>query len=287
MADTIALSIEDLSSMDKPNWCPGCGDYLMLNAVKKGLVELNIKPENAAIISGIGCGSKFPHHLTTYGFHAIHGRAIPFATGVKLTNPDLTVIVAAGDGDIYGIGGNHFMHGLRRNLDITVLVQNNMIYGLTKGQTSPTSEKGFISKSTPHGNIEEPVHPMVMSLAAGATFVARTFSGDPKHVAEVIKAAIAHNGSALVDMLMPCLSFNKVNTLAWYKERVYKMEGHDKTDIVEAYRRALEHDKFPIGIFYEADKPTYTEELKQLKDKPLVKQDISSINISKAMERYV
>lgn len=283
----MTFSTDDFTSVDKPTWCPGCGDFAMLAAVKKALVELNIQPENVFVSSGIGCGSKFPHHLKAYGFHGIHGRPIPFATGVKLANHDLTVIVAAGDGDLYGIGGNHFIHGLRRNLDITVFVQNNMIYGLTKGQTSPTSECGFVSKSTPHGNIEPPINPVELSLAAGATFVARTFSGDIKHMTEIFTKAISHKGSSVVDMLTPCLSFNKVNTLKWFRERVYKLENHNTGDISAAHAKGIERGKFPLGIFYQVERPTYSDGLPQLKDNPLVKDDVSKIDISKSMERYV
>lgn len=279
-------TIEALASHDKATWCPGCGDYAMLAAVKKAIVDLQLDPDRTVVVSGIGCGSKFPHLLSTYGFHSIHGRAIPLATGVRLANHDLNVIITAGDGDIYGIGGNHYIHGLRRNHDVTLLVQNNMVYGLTKGQTSPTSLKGFVSKSSPHGSIEEPVNPLLLAIASGATFVARTFVGDMQHMTEIIKRAIVHKGSSVVDILMPCLSFNKLNTMEWFRERVYRMEGNDTSDITEAAKRALESERLAIGVFYEVSRPTLIEQMPQLKI-PLIKQDISDIDISKTMEQYV
>lgn len=280
-------TIEDLASHDKPVWCPGCGDYPMLMAVKRAAIDLKLEPHKVMMVSGIGCGSKFPHLLSAYGFHGIHGRAIPFAAGIKLANHDLTVVITAGDGDVYGIGGNHYIHGLRRNLDVTLLVQNNMIYGLTKGQTSPTSQKGAVTKSTPHGNVEDPINPLLLALASGATFVARTFVGDMAHMTDIIRRAIAHRGSSVVDILMPCVSFNKLNTLQWFRERVYRMEGHDASDLTTAARLALETERIPLGVFYEAQKPTLWEQLPQTRETPLVRQDISDVDISKSMEHFV
>ncbi len=280
-------TINDLASHDKAVWCPGCGDFAMLMAVKKALIDLKLEPHKVMMVSGIGCGSKFPHLLSTYGFHGIHGRTMPFAAGLKLANHDLTVIITAGDGDTYGIGGNHYIHGLRRNLDITLLVQNNMVYGLTKGQTSPTSQVGFVSKSSPHGNVEDPINPLLLALASGATFVARTFVGEMAHMTDIIRRAIAHRGSSVVDILMPCVSFNKLNTLQWFRERVYRMEDHDASDLTAAARRALETERIPLGVFYEVQKPTLWEQLPQIKETPLVRQDISSVDISKSMEHFV
>ncbi len=249
----------------KPTWCPGCGDYGVLSATRKALVELQIDPTDTLVISGIGCSSNFPHFIGGYGIHSVHGRAAPNAVGAKLSNPDLTVIVAGGDGDGLGIGLGGFVHAARRNLDITYVIMDNQIYGLTTGQTSPTSLLGAKTKSTPYGNIERPINPISMALAAEATFVARTFSGDAKHFAEVMKRAIAHKGFAIVDALSPCVTFNKFNTYDYFRERVYKLEetDHDTSDLMAAFKKAYEwefEDKVPIGVFYEVQRPTYEEQ---------------------------
>ena len=218
------MAINYLSDV-KPIWCPGCGDYGVHAAINKALMDLGIDKSKIVIVSGIGCSSAMPHTFSTYGIHGIHGRVLPVAMGVKLANDELTVIGVGGDGDGYGIGGNHFVHTARRNIDITYIVMNNQIYGLTTGQASPTTLLGAKTKSTPFGEIEEPVNPIAIAISAGATYVARGFSGEPMHLAELIKNGITHKGFAVIDALIPCVSFNTLNTYDWFRQRVYKLDS--------------------------------------------------------------
>ncbi len=254
------LEVQSYKSDVKPTWCPGCGDFAVLNATQQALARLQLDPKDVLIVSGIGCSSNFPHFLSTYGFHGPPGRILPAATGVKLANPDLTVIGAGGDGDGYGIGLNHFIHTARRNFDLTYIVMNNQIYGLTTGQYSPTSQEGMVTKSTPEGALDSPVNPIALALGSGATYVSRGFSGDTKQMTDLIAGAIEHEGFALVDALSPCVTYNKVNTYPWFRERVYKLEdaGHDTSDLEGAYALSREwFEKIPIGVFYQVEKPTY------------------------------
>lgn len=246
-----------------PTWCPGCGDYGLLRGLQMALAKLDVDPSQVVIVSGIGCSSNLPHFVKSYGYHSLHGRSLPTAQGIKMANPNLIVIAAGGDGDGYGIGVGHLVHACRRNLDMTYVVMDNQIYGLTTGQTSPTSDFGSKTKSSPDGNYEYPLNPLLLAISAGATFVARTFSGEPDHMSEIIAKAIQHKGFALVDDISPCVTYNKKNTYQWYKERVYKLEdvGHDPYDITQAIQRATEwEDKIPIGIFYiNPDKPSHDQ----------------------------
>jgi len=256
------LRIEDFKSQVEPDWCPGCGDYGVLRAVQGAAAGLGIAPHDLMVVSGIGCSSNLPGFLHAYGLHSLHGRSVPVATGIKLANPRLTVLVTGGDGDGYGIGAGHFVHAARRNVDLTYLVMDNSIYGLTTGQTSPTSALGMKTKSTPAGSPEQPLNPLMLALAAGASFVARGFSGDPKHLTELVKQAIRHRGFALVDVFSPCVTYNKVNTVQYYRQRVYKLEekGHDASSLSGAMERAQElGDRIPIGVLYAAERPTYEE----------------------------
>ncbi len=283
------MKIADLSTNDKPNWCPGCGNYGILMAMKQALVSLNIPPHNTVVVSGIGCSGKIVHWLKTYGFETLHGRPLPVATGIKLANNRLTVIANGGDGDGYGIGGNHFIHSLRRNPDITYIVHNNMVYSLTTGQTSPTSQKGFKSKSTPFGVIELPVNPLKVGLAMGGSFIARGYAGDLAHLSKIIAAGIKHKGFSLIDVLQPCVVFNKVNTYDFYKKRVYKLEeeGHNVRDVEAAWRKADEWgERIPIGIFYTDDRESYEQDLPQLAKKPLALQELNADVRRELMERY-
>lgn len=244
----------------RPTWCPGCGDFGVLSATKNAVVDLQLDPENTVVVSGIGCSSNFPHFIGSYGIHTLHGRANPVAQGIKLANPDLNVIVAGGDGDGLAIGIGGFVHAARRNMNLTYIIMDNQVYGLTVNQVSPTSGLERKTTSTPYGNIERPLNPISMALAAGATFVARTFSGEKDHFAEVLKQAIEHDGFAFIDDLSPCVTFNKVNTYDYWRERVYKLEETDYTpdNKAEAMVKALEwDDKVPLGVFYKEDKPTY------------------------------
>ncbi len=268
-------AVADYKSHARPTWCPGCGDYAVLSGLLRACAALGIERRNLAVVSGIGCSSNLPHYLRAYGVHGLHGRALPLAQGIKFANKDLTVIVASGDGDAYGIGAGHFLHTLRRNLDLTYLVMDNQIYGLTTGQASPTSEKGHITKSTPTGIPEYALNPIAHAIVGGATFVARGFSGEPAHLAEIIRRGLAHRGFSLVDVLSPCVVWNKVNTYDWYRKRVVRLEeeGHDPADRVAALRHALREDgALPIGVFYETDAPTLADEEMALKGEPIVQR---------------
>jgi 2-oxoglutarate ferredoxin oxidoreductase subunit beta len=263
----------EYASRARQTWCPGCGNYGVLNGLLRACAALSIEPRNLAVVSGIGCSSNLPHYLNAYGIHALHGRALPVAQGIKIANKNLTVVVTGGDGDIYGIGAGHFLHALRGNLDLTCIVMDNKIYGLTAGQASPTSDKGHKTKSTPVGNPEFALNPLAHAIVGRATFVGRGFSGEPAHLADVIKRALAHKGFSLVDVFSPCVTWNKVNTYAWFRERVVKLEteGHDPADRASAVRQALREDgTLPIGIFYETDNPSFTEEEPALQGEPLV-----------------
>ncbi|MFH1456379.1 MAG: 2-oxoacid:ferredoxin oxidoreductase subunit beta [archaeon] len=269
---------------EKPTWCPGCGNFGIQQSLKQAFTELKLEPHNIVMCSGIGCSSNTPHWINVYGFHTIHGRGLTVATGVHLSNTDLTVIVDAGDGDTLAIGSAHFLHAAKRNMNITLLIHNNQIYGLTKGQTSPTSERGFVTKSTPHGNIEDPVNIIELSIAAGATFVARSYSGNVKHLTKTIKQAITHKGFSVIDVLQPCITLNKVNTYQYFQKRVYDINNtnYKTNDKHLAYKKCQEWgNKIPLGVFYQTKKLTYADQLPQISKKPLVKQDISNVNIDK------
>src|SRR5215475_12272762 len=250
------VAMTDLKGKVDPDWCPGCGDFGVLAAVQKALVELQIPTHSVVTISGIGCSSNFPGYINTYGMHTLHGRALAVATGVKLANHDLTVLVTGGDGDGFGIGGNHFLHAMRRNVDLTYIVMDNQIYGLTTGQISPTSIKGMKTKSTPLGSVENPINPIPLAIAAGATYVARGYTGQVKHLVELIKGGIAHKCFALIDSFSPCVTFNHDNTHDFFKQRTYKLEdrGHDPTDFHAAMERGYEWgDAVPIGLFWKRE----------------------------------
>jgi 2-oxoglutarate ferredoxin oxidoreductase subunit beta len=268
------------TSPERPTWCPGCGDFAILTALKRALVRLNLKPHEIIIVSGIGCGSKLPHYLRCNGFHTLHGRALPIAMGVKLANTDLKVIAVTGDGDGYGIGGNHFIHMMRRNPDILHIVEDNQVYGLTKGQFSPTSEYGYVTKTSPEGTIERAFNPLATAVCGGATFIARGFSGDIKHLTDLIVTALGHRGYRLLDILQPCVTFNRVNTFAWFKERVYKLEeeeGYDPSRRGAALEKAFEWgDRIPIGVLYNVEGiPTFEEQVPALRDGPLFRQPLN------------
>lgn len=232
-------------------WCPGCGDYGILNILKTALAELDIPPEKVAMCSGIGQAAKIPQYLRCNYFNGLHGRALPPATAIKAVNPELVVIAASGDGDMYGEGGNHFIHTIRRNPGIVNMVHNNMVYGLTKGQASPTSAQGFKTPVQVDGVILEPFNPLAVAIALDASFVARAFVGDAEKTKEILKKAILHKGYALVDIFQPCVVFNKVNTYPWFKQNTYYLdESHDPHNRVMAFQRAIEQGRLPLGIFY-------------------------------------
>jgi 2-oxoglutarate/2-oxoacid ferredoxin oxidoreductase subunit beta len=284
------MTPKDFDTLSKPDWCPGCGNFGIQAAIKMALANLNLEPHKVALVAGIGCSSKMPHWVDTYGLHTLHGRALPPASGVKLANPELTVIINTGDGDGYGIGVGHFVHTMRRNIDMTYIVHDNMVYGLTKGQTAPTSPKGYKSPSTPFGAIEEPLNPIALALTMGATFVARGYAGDAIHLAKLIEEGIKHKGFALIDTFQPCVTFNKINTYAFYSQHIYKLDddsSFDKTNLDLAMKKAHESEKFPIGIFYQVQKPTYEEQEPGMAKVPATQLDISNTDITKAMERYM
>ncbi len=264
-------------------WCPGCGNFGILNIIQAALAEL--EPEAVVLVSGIGQAAKIPHYVKSSFFNGLHGRALPAATAIKASNPALTVIAESGDGDMYGEGGNHFIHTIRRNPDITNIVHNNMVYGLTKGQASPTSSKGFVTPVQCSGVTTEPINPIALALALNATFVARGFSADIEKTKEIVKKAILHKGYALVDIFQPCVTFNKVNTFQWFKEHTYYLEeAYDNTNREWAFSKALETDKLALGIFYQEEKrPTFEENLGIYEDSdtPLFKRSLDNSKLRK------
>jgi 2-oxoglutarate ferredoxin oxidoreductase subunit beta len=273
----------------EPAWCPGCGNFGILKALNRALIEMKIEPQQVLLVSGIGQAGKLPHYTKGNVFNSLHGRPVPPAIGAKIANSELIVIAVSGDGDAYGEGGNHFIHGARRNHDITYLVHNNQVYGLTKGQASPTSDIGFVTKTTPEG-ATNPVNPIALAIVSGASFVSRGFAGDMDHLANLIKKGITHRGFALIDILQPCVSFNHKNTYQWYKERVYKLQDkrYDPGDKKAALEKALEWgDKIPIGVIYEEDLPVYEDELPALSDRPLVKQKIDPRRVEKLLAEFM
>lgn len=252
------MTIQDFTTKSQPNWCPGCGNYGIITALKQALVELNVQPKNTVIVSGIGCSSKLPHWVKTFGFHSLHGRGLAIAQGVKLANPKLTVIAVGGDGDGYGIGMAHFIHALRRNIDLLYIVHNNGVYGLTKGQIAPTGQIGFISPTTPFGSIEEPINPIKLAMGAGGTFIARGFADQIEHLKNLFISGIKHSGFGFIDVLQPCIAFNKINTREWYKERIYLLKTMPK-NYNEAMKLAQEKTKIPLGIFWQKKTKNYDE----------------------------
>jgi 2-oxoglutarate ferredoxin oxidoreductase subunit beta len=274
-----AMVMADLKGKVDPDWCPGCGDYGVLAAVQKALVELQIPKHEVVTVSGIGCSSNFPGFIDTYGMHTLHGRSLPVATGMKLANHDMTVLVTGGDGDGFGIGVGHFVHAMRRNIDLNYIVMDNQIYGLTTGQTSPTSRLGMKTKSMPFGNLESPLSPISLALAGGATFVARGFSADQRHLSDLIARAIRHKGFSFIDVFSPCVTYNHDNTFQWFRPRVKKLEenaAYDPSDWVAAMEKSTEWgDEIPIGLFYECnDLPSLHEVEPVLKSGPLVQRDL-------------
>src|SRR3981081_73706 len=278
LAATNHVAMADLKGKADPDWGPGAGDFVVLAAVQKALVELQIPNHNVVTISGIGCSSNFPGFINTYGMHTLHGRALAVATGVKLANHDLTVLVTGGDGDGFGIGGNHFVHSMRRNVDLLYIVMDNMFYALPTGHTPPTSRVGMKTKSMPFGNIETPVNPISLALVAGATFVARGFSAEQKHLTDLIKQGIRHKGFSFLDVFSPCVTYNHENTYQWFRPRVKKLEddsAYDPADWMAAMEKSLRWGEvIPIGKFFErTDVPTLHGAEPVLNEGPLIHRD--------------
>lgn len=263
----------DLQNIDMA-WCPGCGNYSIHNIVKAALEELEIDPRNLVMVSGIGQAAKAPQYLKCNYFNGLHGRSLPAAVGIKTSNPNLVVVVESGDGCMYGEGGNHFIHAIRRNSHITVLVHNNMVYGLTKGQASPTSSRGFTTPVQVYGVLNEPFNPIAVALSLRCSFVARAFCGDVEETKSIIKRAILHKGFSLIDIFQPCVTFNKINTYKWFKENTYYLKDHNERDLKEAFQRALEALPLPLGVFYVEERPTFESQQRVYRDsqEPLFKR---------------
>lgn len=264
---------------EKPNWCPGCGDFTVLAALQKAAVNLGLEPEQMVTVSGVGCSGKTSQYMGSYGFHSLHGRSIPVATSIKLANNDLTVVAAGGDGDGYGIGLGHFIHAVRRNINITYLVMDNHIYGLTTGQTSPTSDKGTKTKTAPEGATDEPIHPLQMAIMAGAGFVAQGYSGNLKQLTELIEKGINHNGFSLINIYSPCVTFNKVNTYDFYKQNLIDIDAdpnYDRTNKFAALAKVEETEELLTGVIYEnTERPAYHQTQAHFPATPIAKNDIN------------
>lgn len=269
-------------------WCPGCGNFAILKSFKEAMVELEIEPHQFTIVSGIGQAAKFPHYLRCNTFNGLHGRALPVAAGIRLANHEMRVIAVAGDGDCYGEGGNHLLHAIRRNINVKLFVHNNQIYALTKGQASPTSMEGTITKNQPFGVLSEQLNPMALAIALDCSFVARGFAGDAAQLKYLIKEAVNHNGFALLDILQPCVTFNKINTYKWYRERVYQIEaGHDPEDRIEAFRRSLEWgERIPTGIIYRNSRPPMEGRIPAIKEMPLIKQTFDKAKVTDILQEF-
>jgi 2-oxoglutarate ferredoxin oxidoreductase subunit beta len=272
-------TFKDFRNQVKPNWCPGCGDFSVQAAIQRAAANVGLEPEQLAVVTGIGCSSRLSGYIHSYGYHGIHGRALPIAQGLKMANRKLTVIAAGGDGDGFAIGMGHTIHAIRRNIDITYIVMDNQIYGLTKGQTSPRSGYGFKTKSTPEGSIESPLSPLELALAAGATFVAQSFSSNLKQLTELIEAAIRHNGFSIVNVFSPCVTFNKINTYDWFKEYIVNtedIEGYDPSNRIMAMTKLMETDGMLCGLIYQnKERKGYQDMVPGFREEPLAEQDLS------------
>ncbi len=270
--------MKDFRNNVKPNWCPGCGDFSVQAAIQRAAANVGLTPESLAVVSGIGCSGRISGYINAYGFHGIHGRSLPIAQGLKMANRELTVIAAGGDGDGFAIGMGHTVHALRRNIDITYIVMDNQIYGLTKGQTSPRSAMGFKTKSTPGGSIESTLSPLEVALSAGATFVAQSFSSELKQLTALIEAGIRHKGFSLINVYSPCVTFNKVNTYDWFKENLVNLdqeEGYDPGNRIQAMTRLMETGGLLTGLIYQdTTKPSYEDQVTGFRQEGISKQNI-------------
>jgi 2-oxoglutarate ferredoxin oxidoreductase subunit beta len=284
----MATSVFEMGDIDIA-WCPGCGNYPILKTLKEALTELEIDPRQLVMVSGIGQAAKIPHYLQCHFFNGLHGRALPPATAIKAVNPRLTVIAESGDGDMYGEGGNHFVHCIRRNPDITNIVHDNMVYGLTKGQASPTSRRGFKTPVQVAGVILEPFNPLAVAIALDASFVARASSGDREQTKEILKQAIRHKGYALVDIFQPCVTFNKLNTFQWFKDHVYYLDdSYDRSDRSAAFAKAIETDRLPLGVFYVNPKDSFEENTQMYREdkRPLCERDVDAEKLASLIDTF-
>jgi len=283
------VSIEDYGNYDTA-WCPGCGDFGILKALKKALAEMDKSPDEMLLVSGIGQSGKLPHYLNCNFFNGLHGRTLPPATAAKVSNHELTVMAIAGDGDCYGEGGNHLIHAIRRNPDITVLVHDNQIYGLTKGQASPTTQPGMKTKINKEGVFNRQLNPLALAISQDCSFVARSFSGDIEHLPETIKRAVEHKGLSLVDILQPCVTFNHLNTFKWYSERVYKLDENEYplNDRVKAFEKSLEWgERIPMGVFYVNDRPVFEDSLDVLSSGPLIRNEVKTELVNELIDGFM
>jgi 2-oxoglutarate/2-oxoacid ferredoxin oxidoreductase subunit beta len=262
----------------KPNWCPGCGDFSVQASIQRAAANVGLEPDNLAVISGIGCSGRISGYINSYGLHGIHGRSLPIAQGVKMANRDLTVIASGGDGDGFAIGLGHTIHAIRRNIDITYIVMDNQIYGLTKGQTSPRSDVGFKTKSTPQGSVESALSVMEMALTAGGTFVAQSFSSDLKELTSLIEQGINHKGFSLINVFSPCVTYNKVNTYDWFKENLVKLsdvEGYDPSNKEMAMQTLMQNKGLVTGLIYQnKEQKSYQQLISGYSEQPLVEADL-------------
>jgi 2-oxoglutarate ferredoxin oxidoreductase subunit beta len=282
--------LTDLTTTCSPNWCPGCGNLAIWGAFKNAAVQQGWDNYNTALVAGIGCHGHIINFIRLTSFEGLHGRAIPVASGIKLANHKLNVFVFTGDGDCLAEGGNHFMHACRRNINLTVFLHDNAIYGLTTGQTSPTSPHGYKSKSTPEGNIDYPINPLTLAISAGATFVARGYAGDIPALTDLMIKANQHQGFAVLDILQPCVTFNKEYTHTFYRDNVYQLDaGHDSKNKEAAFAKALEWGvkKIPLGIFYQVEQPTYESQIPQIADKPLIDNSAERKDLKELFEKFV
>lgn len=270
---------KDYKSEVKPTWCPGCGDFGVLNAAYRGLANLKMDPQQTVVVSGIGCSSRFPHFMKTFGFHSVHGRALPVAQGLKMARPDLTVLAVGGDGDFFSIGAGHLIHAALRNIDITVVVMDNETYGLTKGQTSPTSPHGHVTKSTPYGLLASQFNPIATALSLNVSFVARGYSAKPKELAALIEQGIMHKGFSFIHALSPCPTFYRTFD-AWDAAVTPIDSAHDVHDRASAVTLAMETEKQYIGLFYQEERPTMDQAARQMV------QESKVFDIQQYMKRY-
>jgi len=281
------VTLEDLNTPIKNTWCPGCGNFGILTAVKRALIRLSLERNQVVLVSGIGCHGKIVNHININGFHGIHGRVLPLASGIKLVNPNLTVVGFAGDADQYDEGWGHFTHAIRRNVDMTLIVHDNMVLGLTTGQTTATSRKGFKTKSTPFGAISPALNPVAHAIVSNGTFVARGYVGEITHLTRLMVEAIKHKGFSFIDVFQPCVSFNKINTYEWFNQRVYKLEEeeYDYTNRQKALEKSMEWgDRIPIGIIYKEDRLSYRDNLPHIMDVSLTQLPTEDIDISSILK---
>jgi 2-oxoglutarate ferredoxin oxidoreductase subunit beta len=271
-----------------PAWCPGCGNFGILRSFQQAVLDLGLKPHQFAIVSGIGQSGKFPHYTRCNTFNGLHGRSLPVATGVRLVSPRMPVIAVAGDGDCYGEGGNHLIHAIRRNIGVKVFVHDNQVYGLTKGQASPTSMEGMKTKVQPHGVAAEALNPLALAVALDCSFVARGYAGEGEHLTEVMKQAINHRGFALLDILQPCVTYNRINTFQWFKERVYHLDpSYDTTDRGAAFAKALEFgDRIPLGVIYRNERIPLEERLPTVIGRPIAERPFDALALRGMVKEF-